>query len=133
MIMLDTHVLVWLDEGSARLGPESRDIIDKALTGGRLTVSAISFWEIAMLVEKKRLEIRMNLQSWRIELLENGLNEIGLHGLIAIRAGELSNFHGDPADRLIVSSALENSATLITADEKILAWSGLVAKHDART
>lgn len=132
MIMLDTHVLVWLDEGSSRLGSQSRDIIDKALTGGRLTVSAISFWEIAMLVEKKRLEIRMNIQSWRIELLENGLNEIGLHGLIAIRAGELSNFHGDPADRLIVSSALENSATLVTADEKILAWSGLPAKHDAR-
>ncbi|MBN2232039.1 MAG: type II toxin-antitoxin system VapC family toxin [Pontiellaceae bacterium] len=133
MIMLDTHVLVWLDEGSFRLGPESRSLIDQALACGRLTVSAVSFWEIAMLVEKKRLEIRMNLQSWRIELLENGLNEIGLNGFIAIRAGALTSFHGDPADRMIVSSALENSATLVTADEKILAWSGLAAKHDACT
>lgn len=132
MILLDTHVLVWLDEGNFRLGVQSRDIIDKALSQERLAVSAISFLEIAMLVKKKRLEIKMDLQVWRRELLENGLQEISLHGFLGIQAANLPDFHGDPADRIIVSSALANSATLITADEKILAWHGLSYKQNAR-
>ncbi|MEA3348588.1 MAG: type II toxin-antitoxin system VapC family toxin [Pseudomonadota bacterium] len=132
MILLDTHVLVWLDEGNSRLGVHSRDIIDKALLQDHLAVSAISFWEIAMLVGKKRLEIKMDLQVWRLELLGNGLQEITMHGFMAIQAANLADFHGDPADRMIVSSALANSATLITADEKILAWQGLSYKHNAR-
>jgi len=132
MILLDTHVLVWLDEGNSRLGAQSRKIIDQALSQERLAVSAISFWEIAMLVEKKRLEIKMDLQVWRRELLENGLQEISMHGFLGIKAANLVNFHGDPADRIIVSTALANSATLITADENILAWHGLPDKHNAR-
>ncbi len=132
MILLDTHALVWLDEGNSRLGTQSLDIIDKALSQECLAVSAISFWEIAMLVEKKRLEIKMDLQVWRQELLENGLQEVTMHGFIGIQAGKLSDFHGDPADRIIVSSALANSATLVTADEKILTWHGLSYKQNAR-
>jgi len=132
MILLDTHVLVWLDEGNSRLGAQSRDMIDMALSQERLSVSAISFWEIAMLVEKKRLEIKMDLQVWRRELLETGLQEITMHGFLGIQVANLPDFHGDPADRIIVSSALANSATLITADEKILAWQGLSYKQNAR-
>ena len=93
MILLDTHALVWLDEGNSRLGSQSLDIIDKALSQECLAVSAISFWEIAMLVEKKRLEIKMDLQVWRQELLENGLQEVTMHGFIGIQAGKLSDFH----------------------------------------
>lgn len=132
MIILDTHVLVWLDEGSSRLGPQSRDLIDEALYQEQLAVAAISFWEIAMLVEKKRLDIKMDLQVWRQELLEKGLKEVAMHGSIAVQAGELPEFHGDPADRIIVASALFTSATLVTADEKILAWLQLSGKQNAR-
>jgi len=55
MILIDTHVLVWLESGSNRLGKESLAVIDKALCDGVLAVSAVTFWEIAMLIEKKRL------------------------------------------------------------------------------
>ena len=86
-----------------------------------------------MLVRKKRLDIQIELDVWRIELLQNGLREIPLQGSTALRAGQLQAFHCDPADRMIVATALENSATLITADRKILDWDKLHQKIDAST
>jgi PIN domain nuclease of toxin-antitoxin system len=132
MILIDTHVLIWLDEGTVNLGGKSRVLIDQAMQEGKLTVSAISFWEIAMLVQKKRVQIKMDLAAWRLNLLEQGLIEIPIHGAIALRAGQLRDFHGDPADRIIVATAMENPATLITADEKILNWAKPLRTFDAR-
>lgn len=132
MILIDTHVLIWLDEGNNNLGTESRAVIDQALQEGELTIAAISFWEVAMLVQKQRLEIKMDLGAWRRSLLEQGLVEIPLHGGIALRAGSLQDFHGDPADRMIVATALETSAILVTADERILSWSRPLMSRDAR-
>ena len=132
MKLLDTHVLVWLTEGNPRLGSDSLQTINSALKAGKLGVPAICFWEIAMLVAKQRLTLQMDLNVWRFELLQTGLLEIPLQGSTAIRAGQLISFHGDPADRMIVSTAIENSATLITADKNILAWDQLFLKIDAR-
>jgi len=132
MKLLDTHVLVWLTEGNPRLGSDALLAINRALKAGKLGVPAICFWEIAMLVAKQRLTLQMDLNVWRFELLQTGLLEIPLQGSTAIRAGQLISFHGDPADRMIVSTAIENSATLITADEKILAWDQLLLKINAR-
>ncbi len=132
MILMDTHVLVWLDAGSPRLGARTLDQINDAFSLGNLAVSAVSFWEISMLVQKKRLEIRLETDIWRKELLENGLREIQLDGAIAIRAGELRQFHGDPADRMIVATAQQMSWTLATADKRILDWKNLKLKIDAR-
>ena len=131
MLLLDTHVLVWLDEGNSRLGTKALEAINRALAAGQLGVASISFWEIAMLVEKRRLDIRMELDAWHRELLQNGLREIPLDGSTALRAGQLLNFHGDPADRMIVATALEHSATLVTADRKILEWDKLQQKINA--
>ncbi len=133
MLVLDTHALVWLDEGNPRLGAKALQTINKALASGQLCVASISFWEIAMLVRKKRLDIQIELDVWRIELLQNGLREIPLQGSTALRAGQLQAFHGDPADGMIVATALENSATLITANRKILDWDKLHQKIDAST
>ena len=131
MLILDTHVLVWLDEGNPRLGREAQQAIDTALASGQLGVASISFWEIAMLVRKERLHIRIELDAWRRDLLQNGLLEIPLQGSTALRAGQLQAFHGDPADRMIVATALERSATLVTADQKILEWDKLQQKINA--
>lgn len=132
MLILDTHVLIWLDEGNPRLGRRALETINKALVADKLGVAAISFWEVAMLVEKRRLVIKPELDTWRSELLQAGLNELPLKGTTAIRAGQLRKFHGDPTDRLIVATALDNAATLVTADEKILSWGQLKQKLDAR-
>ena len=132
MLLLDTHVLIWLDEGNARIGKTALTLIDESLASGQLGVATISFWEVAMLVEKQRLTMLTELDIWRADLLQAGLVEIPLQGATAIRAAQLALFHGDPADRMIVATAIENSATLMTADEKILSWSRFHHAIDAR-
>lgn len=132
MILLDTHALVWLDAGNARLGEMARQQIDTALQAGMLAVSAISFWEVAMLIAKDRLALAIDSTRWRADLLTAGLREIAVDGSIGIHAAQLANFHGDPADRLIVATAQAADATLITADRKILSWGADLPRHDAR-
>jgi PIN domain nuclease of toxin-antitoxin system len=132
MIILDTHVLVWLDEGNSKLGKSALQKIDRSLPSGELGVATISFWEVAMLVNKGRIDMHTDLSIWRSELINAGLKEIPLLGTTAIRSAELNSFHGDPADRIIVATAIENSATLITADKKILSWEGSLHVLDAR-
>lgn len=129
---MDSHVLIWLDEGNDRLGQTSRKLIDDALRDSGLAASAISFWEIAMLVHKGRLKSTLDLAAWRQELLLLGLAEIPVSGSIGIQAAALKGFHGDPADRLITATALEQGATVITADERLLSWGGDVPRQDAR-
>jgi PIN domain nuclease of toxin-antitoxin system len=131
MILLDTHVLIWLDEGSHLLGKKALQQINQEFEGGIIAVSAISFWEVSMLVQKQRLEIRMLLDDWRGELIQSGVQEIPVDGSIAICAGGLQNFHGDPADRLIVATGLKFESTLVTADQKILSWKDLKFGVDA--
>jgi PIN domain nuclease of toxin-antitoxin system len=120
VVLLDTHVLVWLDEASPRLGEAAIEMIDTAFQSGVAAVSAISFWEVGMLIRKGRIRFEMDLGVWRDDFLEQGLVELAVTGEIGIRAADFENFHGDPADRLIAASALQHSATLLTADERLL-------------
>ena len=132
MILLDTHALIWLDEGSERLGKQSLSLINQAFKSEKLFVSVISFWEVAMLVEKGRLEMQMDVDSWRQQLIAKGLQEIALTGNTAINSATLKNFHGNPADRMIVATAIHLTATLCTADNKILSWINDLLRLDAR-
>ena len=133
MILLDTHVLLWLDFGLNELGTESLELINRATAAGELAVSAISFWEAAMLASKGRLELPEPAMTWRSTLLAAGLVEIPVTGAIGVAATELADFHPDPADRMICATAQQYDATLVTADTGILGWKGRLAVHDART
>jgi PIN domain nuclease of toxin-antitoxin system len=132
VILLDAHVLVWLDEASPRLGTTTIEQIDSAFQSGEVTISAISFWEVSMLVRKGRIRLDMDLAIWRSDFLEQGLIEIPVTGEIGIRAAGFENFHGDPADRLIAATALQCSATLLTADERLLSSQLAISRLDAR-
>ena len=132
MILLDTHVLVWLDEGAPALGPAARAHADLAMRGLDLAVSAVSFWELAMLSAKGRLGVRRPLGAWRRGLIDMGVRELPVDGEIAMAAGELDDLHGGPADRFIVATALREGATLMTADRKILDWPGELRRIDGR-
>jgi PIN domain nuclease of toxin-antitoxin system len=132
VILLDAHVLVWLDEASPRLGTTTIEQIDSAFQSGQVTISAISFWEVSMLVRKGRIRLDMDLAIWRSDFLEQGLIEIPVTGEIGIRAAGFENFHGDPADRLIAATALQCSATLLTADERLLSSQLAISRLDAR-
>ena len=130
MILLDTHVLLWLRSGHARLGSEPRRTVEQAWRAGEAAVSAISFWEIALLQDKRRLTLLQDIGTWRRQLFREGLNEIPVDGEIGIRAAELADFHSDPADRLIVATALDGHQ-LVTADKRILDWPGPLSRLQA--
>jgi hypothetical protein len=80
-----------------------------------------------------RLDIRATPEAWRRDLLTSWrLLELPVSGEIAIVAVELSEFHADPIDRLIVATARTHAARLMTADRRILAWQGPLDRQDAR-
>ena len=129
-MLLDTHVLLWHEQGDRRLGPKTRRAVERALPENEVAISAISFWEIGMRIQKGQLEFLLDLDAWRRELLDQGLVEVPADGVIAARAGLLADMHGDPSDRLIVATALQGHQ-LLTADRRILDWSGQLSRLDA--
>jgi PIN domain nuclease of toxin-antitoxin system len=122
VILLDTHVIVRLLSGDPKLGKRARITIDRAGRRDELFVSAISFWEIAMLVAKHRLELDTTPSSLRVSAIEDGVQEAPIDGEIAIAAAELPSAHQDPADRLLVATAIVRGLTLLTADGLLLDW-----------
>jgi PIN domain nuclease of toxin-antitoxin system len=130
VILLDTHAAIWLttDQG---LGKQSRRMADKALSDDSLAISVISFWELAMLVAKGRLRALKSPGEQRAKMLAAGIRELPLTGDIAVLAGEFDNLHGDPADRIIVATAIANNATLMTADANLLQWPNPLRRQDA--
>lgn len=122
MIVLDTHVLWWLDQGSNKLGTRSLGLIENAQLAQNIGVSAITFWEIALLIKKQRLKLEISVNEWRLGLLNAGLVEHPLQGDLLIASTQLALPHQDPADRMIVATAQKLATTLITADEKLLAY-----------
>ena len=104
-MVLDTHVLVWLDRDMPELGSVCRAAADAALAADALAVSAITFWEVGMLVGKGRLALDATLADWRRDLLAAGLRELPFDGRVALRAAGLADLHPDPADRFIAATA----------------------------
>ena len=131
MIIPDTHTLIWLWVGDSKLGTEAKQVLDEALRDGQIVVSSFTFWEVALLRARNRIDFPEDVSAWRRELLEQGLTEIPVDGEIGIRANSLQDFHPDPADRIIVATALDGHR-LVTADERILDWSGDLDRLDAR-
>jgi PIN domain nuclease of toxin-antitoxin system len=133
VILLDTHAAVWLANNDPALGQKSCSIALAARAENQLAISAISFWEIALLVAKDRLELHDRPAKLRAELLETGVIELALTGDIALLAVELKNLHGDPADRFIAATAIAHDATLMTADARLLRWRSKVRRQNAQT
>lgn len=120
MILLDTHILVRYAAGDRKLGKRAVAAIEKSLRAGALYVSAISFWEIAMLALKGKLRLGATLTAFRERTLAQGIQELAVDGDVGIRGAELLLMHADPADRLIVATAVASGATLVTNDTKLL-------------
>jgi PIN domain nuclease of toxin-antitoxin system len=131
-VLLDTNALIWLLDDDAALGERATQEIEHALRNTRLLTSAASFWEIAMLVAKKRIVLDRAVYRWRLDALRSGIEEVPLDGEVAIDSVALPDLHADPADRFIVAAALRTRATLATSDARLLAWKGPLACIDAR-
>jgi len=122
MILLDTHALVWWIAEPKRIPAKARRALDAAVKASEsIAVSSISAWEIAMLVARERLRFTIDADTWlgRVEALPF-LTFVPVDNRIAVRSVHLDGFpHRDPADRLIVATALGLGATVVTADRRL--------------
>ena len=122
LLLLDTHVWLWLIGGSPHLSETSRDMINAAVVSGRLRIAAISLWEIALLAWRDRIILGKSIGLWLEEALADpgpGIDPVSAE--IAVESYALPDvFHRDPADRLIVATARITNATLMTRDRRIL-------------
>lgn len=130
-ILLDTHAWIWSQESPERLGPAARSAV--ADEDNALFVSPVSSLEIARLAWGGRLTLAGRLQTWVSEALDALLADtVPLTHEIAVAAYDLpGEFHRDPADRMLVATARVHDLTLVTADERILAYPH-VLRLDAR-
>jgi len=101
--------------------------ISAALAADRLWVSAVSVWEIALLVSQGRVDLRRPVRPWAA-LAESvaGLNFMALDHVIAVGAVELPDLRGDPADRFLVATAERLGAALVTRDRQLRRYKGIV-------
>jgi PIN domain nuclease of toxin-antitoxin system len=113
--VFDTHIWLRASAGDPQL---------KTLQNfrGVAIVSAISVWEVAMLASKGRLDLQPDTDAWIHTNLQPPVRLEPLHPEISLESCRLVDFHGDPADRLIVATALVLGVPLITADRQIISW-----------
>ena len=122
LVLLDTHVWVWLLNGSERLGPKARKAIQRSLVEEAVLVSAISPWEVAMLVGKGRLVLDRDVGEWvQAALSLPGFRLEPVSPEVAVASTRLpGKIHSDPAGRMIAATTRHLGSTLITADQLLL-------------
>ena len=125
MIVLDTHALLWWANGErAQLSAAATSAINAEMDGGQILISSMSAWELAMLVERGRVALSMDIASWLDTLSRiDAVQMVPVDSEIAVKSVQLpGDFHKDPADRIIVATARKFAAPLVSADEKIRAY-----------
>jgi PIN domain nuclease of toxin-antitoxin system len=122
LLLVDTHTLIWMVEEDPRLGVQTTAVLNKAGRENRIVVSAITPWEIALLVSKGRLQLGTDVMQWiRVVLVKPGVRLAPLEPEIAVESTRLPwEMHPDPADRILVATARHLGATLVTADRALL-------------
>ncbi|HYH23264.1 MAG TPA: type II toxin-antitoxin system VapC family toxin [Azospirillum sp.] len=121
-LLLDTHIALWLESGDEQLRTATRSLIDACWhRGGTVFLSAISVWEIALLVDKEHIALDLPVDRWVARFLERpGVEAVPLDHAAAIRAYKLHHLeHRDPGDRLLIASAIGLGCPLVTYDERI--------------
>ena len=122
MIVLDTHAWIWSTSDPDRLSRRAAKEIQRSR---RVGLSAISLWELAVLVRKKRLTLDRDLLEWSEHALEDPkLELLPLTPAVAALGSELE-IHGDPGDRIIAATALLTGAALVTKDAQLRGYGAL--------
>lgn len=123
MIVLDTHIWAWWVHGDPALSASTRALLDSSEPTG-IGVSAISCWEVAKLVEHRRLSLPCPISNWIEQALSYpGVRLLDLSPRICVQSTQLpGTFHRDPADQIIVATARVVDAPLVTLDARILAY-----------
>ena len=122
--LLDTHTWIWWHMRPEKLSKKVKNIIGDTNRYDEILLSAISPWEFSKLIEKKRLGISCDPEDWLNEALDMPkLILVPLSPILVYRSTILPQpFHDDPGDQIIVATAREENATILTKDERILSY-----------
>jgi len=136
VILLDTQILLWFTEGDTRLSEQARVHVGEEWKAERAAISAMSLWEIGMLLEKRRISISLPLPDYVQRVVDGAkLKVVPIDRSIAFESSQLpAGLPGDPDDRLIAATARTLNRPLLTADRQILAYAaaGHLQAIDAR-
>lgn len=123
-ILLDTHIAVWLSDASPQLKPTTLSMIESGFYTGQLCISTISAWEVGLLVSKNRLDLGQPPLAWFETFVKQfNISVLEITAEIAINSSFLTGkVQADPADRIILATALAHSATLVSADKEIILY-----------
>ena len=124
MIVLDTHAWVWFVDDPGQLSERAHQAIEAARSAGSIVISSISSWEVAMLAASGRLKLTMDVRHWiaKCEALPF-FNFVPVDNAVFVRSVFLpGSLHADPADRVIIATALMRGIPVVTKDRKIRAY-----------
>lgn len=117
--LLDTHVLLWSVLAPGYLAVEVRAELENEQN--ELWLSPITLWEIHLLAEKKRIQIKPDPAGWIQRVLDTiPFREAALTNAVALMSRRIDLAHQDPADRFLAATAAVYGLTLLTADERLL-------------
>lgn len=123
MLLIDTHIAVWVALGLPKLPAAARQCIANASV---VYVSAVSLWEIGMKVSTGKLRLPMSMSDLEAKLVAANFVPLPLTWAHAVRAFDVASFHRDPFDRLLLAQALTEPLHLLTTDEALKSYSSLV-------
>jgi PIN domain nuclease of toxin-antitoxin system len=119
VILLDTHVVLWLAEAGEELSAVARQTIRKERESGHLAIAGRTLWEIAFLVENRKVRVASPLGAFLHEV-ESRFVVLPMTAAIAEQSVRFSSrFPRDPSDRVIAATAFLHSISLVTRDEQI--------------
>ena len=125
-ILLDTPVWIWLSIDHRQ--SLSRQAQEAMRGGSHKWISAISCWELAKLVERRRIGFTIPILSWiRRSLTENDIRIADLTPEIAVESTKLQGFHRDPSDQIIVATSRVLGMPVVTADQRIIQFGDVEA------
>jgi PIN domain nuclease of toxin-antitoxin system len=135
-VVFDTHVFIWHMFADPQLSLKFQKNMERYQNDHPVLLSPMTLWEVGMLSQKGRILLEMDCLDWvEQSLLDPGFELAPLTPQIAVMSSFLpGNFHGDPVDRILVATALNNHAVLVTCDEKILEYGeqNILYVHDPR-
>ena len=117
--MLDTHALYWMAHESNKLSGAARAAILKAREGASICIATITIWELAWMAQNRRIQVFGSVESYVRDIVSELVLKAVTPEIAALSVALPDNFPKDPADRLIVATAMAEGMRLVTADTRI--------------